>query len=408
MRYKIYKKVIAALLLCAIMLSICAIPSESLKVEIPYPVFQRGMTYVTWSSEGFASIKSDESVKSMAECGVEFVAIVVTWYQEVFNSTDIMRTGRTPSDSSLRHAVRKAHAHGMKVMLKPHIDLIRDEGNYRADIGFGSEKKWEEWFENYSKFINFYARLAEEEGVELLCIGTELSFAATKKDFWENVVIPGVRKNFSGRITYAANWDDYKEIGFWEKLDYAGIDAYFPLSANANPTLDDLKEGWKIWLRDIEVWHNRIKKPVIFTECGYPSTNGAAAKPWEEVMIGQPNMNIQADCYRAVFETFWGKEWFSGVYWWNWNTYPLSGGGKDKRFTPQNKLAAAEIKSWYGKLQDERPAFIQLNGMDTEWDERLKLEDIKQKERRMAERIGIKITGEMAGGKERFEASHRP
>ena len=34
--------------------------------SIGYPIFQKGMNYVTWSSNGFASPASDESIRSMS------------------------------------------------------------------------------------------------------------------------------------------------------------------------------------------------------------------------------------------------------------------------------------------------------------------------------------------------------
>jgi len=107
-------------------------------MPMPQPVFHKGMTYVTWSKDGFASRYSDKSLLNMKNSNVESVAIIVTWYQESFDSTKIRATDRSPSDSSVRHAIRKAHEYGMKVMLKPHIDLIKDEGCTRSDIGFGA------------------------------------------------------------------------------------------------------------------------------------------------------------------------------------------------------------------------------------------------------------------------------
>ena len=317
---------------------------------ITYPMFHKGMNYVTWSDNGFASLASDQSIRSMAQIGVRCVAIVPTWYQKHHNSTKIEKNTRTPSDQSLRRAIRKAHEEGMFVMLKPHIDLISDEGNSRSDIGFYSDDdKWKEWFDNYTEFIVHYAKIAQSEGVEFFCVGTELSFAATMTRMWKEQVIPEVRKVFKGQIMYAANWDEYANVKFWDALDYAGIDAYFPLANKGIPDYEELKQGWRKWIKDIEEWVAKVKKPVVFTECGYASVNTAAVKPWEENRRSKPNPELQADCYKALMEEFWDKQWFFGVYWWNWNTYPGSGGINNRNFTPQNKPAAEYIKEWYKK-----------------------------------------------------------
>lgn len=322
---------------------------NSTSADLSYPMFQKGMSYVTWSSSGFASPASDASIRSMSEIGVKCVAIIPTWYQDKYNSTEIAANDRSPSDQSIRHAIRKAHSEGMFVMLKPHIDLTSDEDNSRSDIGFSSDDKWSEWFNNYTKFITHYAKIARDEDVEFFCVGTELTFAATKTDMWKNQVIPEVRKAYKGRIMYAANWDEYENVGFWDDLDYAGIDAYFPLADKGTPQYEEIRQGWRKWAKSIGEWAAKVKKPVLFTECGYASVNTAAVKPWQENKASEPNQALQADCYKALLEELWNEPWFFGLYWWSWNTYAGSGGVSNKGFTPQNKPAAECIKEWYKK-----------------------------------------------------------
>ena len=166
---------------------------------------------------------------------------------------------------------------------------------------------------------------------------------------WKERIIPEVRKVFKWQIMYAANWDEYANVEFWDVLDYAGIDAYFPLADKGIPNYEELKQDWGKWIKDIEEWVAKVKKPVVFTESGYASVNTAAVKPWEENRQSTPNPELQADCYKALMEQLWDKQWFFGVYWWNWNTSPASGGTNNRDFTPQNKPAAECIKEWYKK-----------------------------------------------------------
>jgi hypothetical protein len=185
-----------------------------------------------------------------------------------------------------------------------------------------------------------------------------------------------VRKCFSGQITYAANWDDYRDVEFWGDLDYIGVDAYFPLSQKASPSVAELKEGWKKWVAELQALQAQVGKPVLFTECGYASSDCAAVKPWEDAMNGKANVALQADCYRALFETFWNKPWFAGMYWWSWNTYPRSGSGNNRSFTPQNKPALDHMKTWYGQPIAERilpKANMQLNQATFELERRIAL-----------------------------------
>ncbi len=308
----------------------------------------RGMCYATWCRDRFASEHSDRSLERLREIGADHLSLVVTQYQDSFNSTEIKRTERTPSDRSLSHAIKTAKELGLTVMLKPHIDLIdkHDGSFWRADIGFNNDTDWARWFRNYRRVIIHYARLAERTGVEIFCVGTELSFTTQRNDEWVEL-IREVRKVFSGKLVYAANWDNFKNVRFWNELDYVGIDAYFPLSYSPDPTLEELKQGWRKWKNEIRDWHSTVNKPILFTELGYASTPSAHYAPWEGGMQGNPDIDIQAMCYEAFFQTIWNEPWFAGVYWWKWNPNIRSGGQYNRRFTPQNKPAERIIEAHY-------------------------------------------------------------
>lgn len=102
---------------------------------------------------------------------------------------------------------------------------------------------------------------------------------------WHDL-INRVRKVYSGKITYAANFDQYGEVGFWNALDYMGINAYFPLRSRV--AVDDLTTqlvaGWRLVYRDIHKVRDRFNlgdKRIIFTELGYTFRNNATIAPWD-------------------------------------------------------------------------------------------------------------------------------
>lgn len=342
-------KIFAATLVSVAMLTSILGLSRFIGKEAKCPVFQKGMCYTTWSKRAYETGKSDRSLKKLKELNVEWIAIVVTWYQDTCFSTRIFRTEKTPSNASVKHAIQAAHDAGLKVMIKPHLDLLStDEGGWRGEITCIKEPDWEIWFSDYRKFINNYARLAEETGAEMLCIGTELTAAtATHQDDWRRV-ISDARSLYKGDLTYAANWsDEYLQIRFWDALDYAGIDAYFPLSDKDKPTYEELMEAWKKWVPEVESWQARIAKPVIFPEVGYRSSLGAARQPWEHAPGSTVDLELQSDCYRAMVDTFWNKSWFYGAYWWSWGTDVRMGGKSNRGFTPQNKPVEDYIEELY-------------------------------------------------------------
>ena len=321
---------------------------SAIRLHPEIPVFQKGICYATWDKNRFASTYSDQALITLKNMGAEYIQINITQYQDRCDSTEIKETGFTPSDPSVKHVIQIAHELGLKVMLKPHIDLIHTDRSTccRSDIGFKKEKDWRKWFAEYGNFITHYAGIAEEYHVEIFCVGTELSSTTRKANNWRKI-ISSVRNIYSGKLIYAANWDNYENVKFWQDLDFVGIDAYFPLTCKSDPALEDIKKGWEKWKHKIGSWHSGIKKPIVFTEIGYSSAAGAASEPWKKESRGNADVEIQAKCYTAFFETMWNSPWLTGVYWWKYGPTIYGGGKNNRYFTPLNKPAAGILEENY-------------------------------------------------------------
>lgn len=234
---------------------------------------------------------------------------------------------------------------GFKVMLKPHVWM--SEG-WVGDFLLENESDWSMWENEYREYILTFARHAEDMGVELFCIGTEYKLAVKyRPEYWKNL-IKEVRKVYSGKLTYAANWDNYQQVVFWDDLDYIGIDAYFPLLDQRSCSKDELIEAWKPIKKEIAELSQQLDRPVLFTEYGYQSADGAAGNHWEIEKYGRvTNEELQSDAYEALYESFWQEPWFAGGFWWKWhfgnrylNTRPTS-------FTPQGKQVEEVIRKFY-------------------------------------------------------------
>lgn len=337
-------------------------PEVPLELRLPVeekvifkPEFQKGMTFIAWTERGYDNPNSVKAMEQLVSIGVEWVALVPSWYQDKPDTTKIYPLkDKSPSDESLIFAIRKLHDLGLKITLQPHLNLVKGEGKWRGEIGFTEPGDWQAWFESYTAFILHYAELAAGENVEILCIGTELTNAAISQPaFWKEL-INKIRQVYKGQLTYAANWnEEFDSIEFWNELDYAGLDPYFPLVTSSKPTVEQLKSAWEDWLKKIEPWQKKINKPVIITEIGYKSSTDATDEPWQHAPIGGVDLELQVNCYEALLEIFWDKRWFYGAYWWYWGVHPKMGGNANRGFTPQNKPAQEVIKQWY----KEKPVF---------------------------------------------------
>ncbi|WP_350286276.1 glycoside hydrolase TIM-barrel-like domain-containing protein [uncultured Croceitalea sp.] len=236
----------------------------------------------------------------------------------------------------------------VKIMIKPQIWVWR--GEFTGDITMKTEADWSEFERTYEDFILTYADLAQEVNAEVYCIGTELEeFVKARPTFWSSL-IDKVKKTYTGKLTYAANWDEYTRTPFWDTLDFIGVDAYFPLSDAQSPTKEELSKGWQKWKVKLKALSEEKQKPILFTEFGYRSMDYTAKKPWlvDENDMGV-NLQGQADATQVIFDEFWNEDWFAGGFVWKWFIHhERSGGVGDNRFTPQNKPSEVVIRSFYG------------------------------------------------------------
>lgn len=319
----------------------------------PYPAWQEGVCLASWEPAKYGAIETKLTLRKIEEeTNASWINLVTTWYQLDAGSTDIHPLlEKTPSDDSLNTILKLAEKKGLHIMLTPQVDIESPTGDsWRADIAFSNDNDWTSWFESYKKFILHYASIAENNNVEMLNIGTELSQTAIKRpDKWIEI-IKEIRKVYKGKLLYTANWfEEYKEIKFWNYLDYAGISSYFPVADDDNPSYAEMKSNWENWANEIEAWQKTHALPVIFPEIGYKSCRGSAKMPWAHDPTGPIDLKQQYNAYKAALSTFWGKEWFYGLYWWAWRTHPSIGGPGNRGFTPNGKPAAKLVRKWYLK-----------------------------------------------------------
>ena len=294
---------------------------------------------------------------------IEWIVLVPYGWQEDHRSTSIRWQGRrrqsqAERDSSMILLIEKARHKGIQTIIKPHIWLGRPSPDkWRSDIEFEKEEEWASWSKDYREWILHYARLSEALQLPLFCIGTELfQLVKTRPDFWRNL-IRDIRKVYSGKLTYAANWhDEYEAVDFWGELDYIGIQAYFPLTNKQNPGTEDLVRGWKPHLKALQAFSKKYDKPILFTEIGYKSTPDAAIEPWQwantvEGMYTKISNETQVNCYEAFFKAVWPEPWFAGALLWQWHArHYRDERDKDINFTPQNKPAENIIARWFNKV----------------------------------------------------------
>ena len=328
-----------------------------------------GMTFTgeKYCNVPYDSEKSFSSLKHLRSTGANWVAFTVTWYQETTNANDLFpiygqavgTNGyyiyESATTESLVNAIKYAKKLGFKVFLKPHIDVLTDQ--WRGSINAQDKQLW---FTSYTDYILLYAQTAEDLGVEMFSVSTELNTMERVTDDWAwPALISKVRQVYKGKLTLAANHDG-AEFGFihWDLLDYIGSDAYYDIFI---PNSNDIKGIVNKWQRTKNALYNlskRWNKRVIFTELGYckgqlsyQCTRDKEYRPKDQVAM--------RNYYEAVFETFGNDDWFMGVFWWNWTPDFAYGGKDDNCMTPQWKPAESVLRQYYSELKPrpQRPSY---------------------------------------------------
>jgi hypothetical protein len=320
-----------------------------------------------------------DMIASVRACKVGWVAFIPEAVLERESLTLRSKEERTPMgkrEAETTKAIALAKSIGLKVMLKPHIELgapipvkglatassyfsfgkrkpavsekDKTQGaTWRGDFAARTEADWKTWEQYYGQYILTWARIADSLEVDLFCIGTELKMSATQRpEFWLKL-IQQVRGIYKGQLTYAANWDEYDRIAFWGNLDYIGIDAYFPISESKTPEVAEVVASWKPISEKLKALSRQYDRQVLITEFGYRNVNYAGLEPWaHDNGKSKANELAQANLYEGFFRVFQQESYIAGSFLWQWLYRPLRSGNTS--FSPWGKAGMGVLERWYG------------------------------------------------------------
>ena len=170
-----------------------------------------------------------------------------------------------------------------------------------------------------------YAKVAQAAGAAMFCVGTEMesmtdptkSFSIRRRNKtytqqWGEI-IAAVRAVYSGKVTYAATYVETAKVGFWDKVDYIGVDAYLPLTSKHQPsdtspygpTVDEMVDAWikphfNPWVRD--TLHG-ASPPSITTSPCRSSTASRSSSPRSAIAARMATTRIRAISVAATDPT---------------------------------------------------------------------------------------------------------
>ena len=377
----------------------------------------------------------DAWVNSLAESGMNTVAVTVYAKQGDWDSTNLWWEEEEPWVIAEARAARRR---GLDVALVLRVALDhafeRNKFFWHGMIMPSSNDDLNEWFDRYSNYVLKWARIAEEEGIDVLAIGSELNSLTNTvsvdelpalEEYWSNEekverenarvlehreaiegkqiwvrgnegyegiepylddratahahwaeevsfldatdpvarvnarrqlvagrwieLIERVREVYRGPLTYAANFDQFESVSFWNKLDLIGINAYFPLRKRDLPDTSVrsrtslFKTRWTNILQTVDALRIRQGVPahrVLFTELGYTRRANSTIEPWaangfsvlsspsgSRLMIWEEQPDEPSERTEAVKGLYeanlaMGGDFLAGILYWKLSTEP--------------------------------------------------------------------------------------
>lgn len=288
-----------------------------------------------------------QKIDEIAALGATHVQLVVQWGQADIYGHTIAPYRWGTDDAEIRRLIAYAHQRGLKVFLFPVLRLATlRPGEWRGTL---EPQDRAQWWAGYRRFILHYAQLAAETQVELYSVGSELGAMEHERLRWLALIL-AVRGHFSGALTYSANWDHYTKVRFWPALDLIGVNGYHPLSERDDASEAELGARW-ITLRDQLLRWRPKNRPLLLTEVGYPSVDGAARRPWHYTSAAAVDLEEQRRAWAAVYAAWHDQPDLIGLCVWAWHG---TGGPSDGDYTVRHKPAAAIIRRWFKGVPNPR------------------------------------------------------
>ena len=248
-----------------------------------------------------------------------------------------------------------------------------------------------EFWETYTQQAEYYARMAEEEGVRLYSLGTETErlFRTRSGGRWPNdfgqelrAMVRRVRAVYSGRLSYDMHYSALTSDFFgpgsdhlWDDLDLdiVGISAYFSLT-DAVPTtvlsVAALQASYERIFQDylLPLAKRNPDRPIVFLEYGATDSieapqqpDGASQLPFVFTDVDGNGLDdgqeTQANIFQALFNTmdrhpgvlngafFWDNWIASDAVWAYWAGQRTS--------SIRDKLAEEVVRSAYESYQQQ-------------------------------------------------------
>lgn len=318
----------------------------SAPAAVPLPTVVKGANLRAVGDErrGYGTKTARQTLERLRGLGVNTVSFLMKGQMRTAADPRIQLPDRDELDA-LHEGLLDANRMGFATVLIPHIYIA--DGTWRGEIRFDDDPDLaDDWWEAYATFIGQAASIGSATGTTMLSIGVELRALSGLPDTNRRIraLAADIRRDYHGALTYSANWDEADDVAFWEAVDYAGVNGYYPLVP------DPFRGAEKVGRRLARLGR-LAERPVIVLEVGYRSSPLSHVKPWAWPDEVEPQIDnrSQARAWAAVLTHWMNAEGVRGLMVWVIPTDPDDPASEPPHgFNPLNKPAEQVIGRVFG------------------------------------------------------------
>jgi hypothetical protein len=296
-----------------------------------------GFNLISWTRSALAGSRPwKRAIDEIHDLGVSRVTFVpfALYDRRMTQVVDESRYGLVcgPKTAVLAEAVRHARRKGMDVNIKPMIEIDNPDGE--GEIWRGSIKLDDEslvpFFNSYREFVLDACELARTEGASRFYVGSELGGITSNyksHGHWEEL-ISACRSRLGAskcQLSYAANFDEYAQIAFWQLLDEIAVDAYFPLASRSSaagigrPSEREIRKRVDRFMGQLRMFAESRRKPLYIAEWGVTPFDLTTVDPSDESPSATPDAIEAINAYNALLASMSTQgAWLTGVDFWHW------------------------------------------------------------------------------------------
>ena len=334
-RRQVLKLSVGGSLLAATGLTGCEVPRLSRGIP------SVGASAIAWTDKANSNVGWwVEAVREMRDVGLHRVALISYAFVDPATGAVSLESKQGlpsgPSKVVIQAAMEEAAALGLEVSVRPWVEI--DNGDGAGDWWRGhlvvEDKNLATFFDSYRDYVLDLAQIAARGSVARFYIGSELASLTSRRKalpYWKQL-IRDCRQTLADKyclLSYAANFDEFEDVPFWQELDEIGVDAYFKLSKRSrargpgNPPDNVMRKRWLRALNRLEAFSKANDKSIFICEWGVVPFDTTTSEPSKESPSEREDRDEAERAYKVVLQSLQKKQpWLKGVDFWHWQVDP--------------------------------------------------------------------------------------